>query len=200
MTTIYLVRHAEVKNPKRIIYGRLGFFKLSERGKEQARVLSKYFQNKGIEAIYTSPLLRARQTAKIISAGKIPIKISKNLTETNFTKWEGKPYAHRSKADMEIYLNRPTRLRVGETLQQVVKRMTKEINLIAKRHVGKKIIVISHADPIICSRLTYENKDLDLATKTRVQKASITSLEFNSELQCTKTNYLEIVESEEEIR
>lgn len=199
MATIYLVRHAEVQNPKRLIYGRLGFFKLSQRGLEQAEALGKYFKNKNIELIYSSPLLRARQTAREIAAKTgAKIKLSNNLIEANYTKWEGKPYSDRPKKDMELYLNTPTKLRAGETLDQIATRITKEINLVTKRHPGKNIVLISHADPIVCARLFYEKKSLDLTTKTRIKKASITSLEFNKDLQCKKVSYREIIEAEEE--
>ncbi len=66
LTVIYLVRHAEVKNPHDIFYGRLPGFRLSSRGTDQAQSAAKALKNKNITVMYSSPLLQSRQTANII--------------------------------------------------------------------------------------------------------------------------------------
>ena len=66
MTTIYFVRHGEVHNPQGIFFGRYPRFRLSERGRSQAGQTAQFLKDTSIAAIYTSPLLRARQTAQII--------------------------------------------------------------------------------------------------------------------------------------
>src|SRR5947209_20583375 len=66
-TDIYVVRHAHVHNPHDILYGRLPRFRLSELGLEQARKVADFLSGRNIEAIYSSPLLRARQTAEMIA-------------------------------------------------------------------------------------------------------------------------------------
>src|SRR5579859_2630210 len=66
-TTVFLVRHAEVHNPQDILYGRLPRYRLSGRGIAQAVLSGRFLAGRSIEAIYTSPLLRARQTAKIVA-------------------------------------------------------------------------------------------------------------------------------------
>jgi broad specificity phosphatase PhoE len=198
LTRIYLVRHADVHNPDGLIYGRLGRFRISDLGLKQAKDLSDYFKNKNITTIYASPLLRARQTAKIISDHQIPIKYSRLLTEANYTKWQGKPFSSRPVSDMNLYMNTPTLLRAGETLEEIQKRIIKKINRVLKKHKGESIIILSHADPINCARLFYEGRDLDLLTKTVIKKASINLLEFNKRLECEKMEYIEVTYAPEE--
>src|SRR5262249_56679907 len=67
-TTLYFVRHTEVHNPRDLFYGRLPRFRISARGREQAERVADYLADEPIVAVYTSPLLRARQTAQVIAA------------------------------------------------------------------------------------------------------------------------------------
>src|SRR5438874_3906508 len=67
-TTLLLMRHAEVHNPEDILYGRLPRFGLSELGKQQAEVTARALAEEPISTFYTSPQLRARQTARILAA------------------------------------------------------------------------------------------------------------------------------------
>ncbi len=67
-TTVWLVRHGYVHNPNKIIYGRLPRFRLSERGVEEARAAGRMMSEMTLHAAYSSPLLRARQTAREILA------------------------------------------------------------------------------------------------------------------------------------
>src|SRR5947207_15631849 len=88
---LYLTRHGKVHNPNHILYGRLPRFGLSEQGKKEAQELCLSFKNKNISALYTSPLLRARQTAEIIG-NELGLKpsINKNLIETDML-LQGRP-------------------------------------------------------------------------------------------------------------
>src|SRR5947209_6289276 len=91
-TVILLVRHAEVQNPKDIVYGRLPRFGLSERGRSQAEAVARFLSTRSVEMIYTSPLLRARQTADVI-ARELPgasIRRTKALIEV-LSGYEGSP-------------------------------------------------------------------------------------------------------------
>ena len=81
------MRHGEVHNPRAIFYGRMPRFRLSEAGRRQAEAAADYLAGAPLAAIYTSPLLRARQTAAIIQraqqeAGRrVPAKVLSWLLE-----------------------------------------------------------------------------------------------------------------------
>ena len=61
---IHLVRHGEVKNPERILYGRLDGLGLTDRGHQMAQAVADHFSDYPIMRVISSPLLRARQTAE----------------------------------------------------------------------------------------------------------------------------------------
>ncbi len=66
-TTLYFVRHGHVYNPQQIIYARLPRFRLSDEGVQQAILAAAVLKDVHPAAIYTSPMLRARQTAGYIA-------------------------------------------------------------------------------------------------------------------------------------
>lgn len=67
MTTIILVRHGDTDwNVEEVFRGRADI-ELNETGIEQARLLAKYLESVPIEAVYSSPLKRALETARIIA-------------------------------------------------------------------------------------------------------------------------------------
>jgi len=85
---VFLIRHGEsIGNAQRIHQGQKKDFSLSELGKTQAELLKKRFQNIKIDAIYSSDLNRAKETAKIIRSehhSKHDIILDKRLRERDF--------------------------------------------------------------------------------------------------------------------
>lgn len=194
-TYIYLVRHGEVKNPEQIFYGRLPFFSLNKRGKIQTEKLSNYFKKIDIAAIYSSPLLRSRQTARSILKyhPKLKIHFSKFLLEWKNPLWEGRKYADRDHILSDIYINTPTKLKIkgAESMKDIEERMTKILKKILKKYKGKKVVIVSHGDPIRIATLHFKGEPLDNLHNHPCRNASITTLVFNDE-KLVKLNYKEI--------
>ena len=71
MQNFYLVRHAQYANPRQIMPDRLVV--LSKTGIAEAQQLARFFANKDIEMIYSSPVKCCQQTSQIIAAEQIPI-------------------------------------------------------------------------------------------------------------------------------
>ncbi len=63
-STVHFVRHGEVFNPEKILYGRQSGWYLSERGKEMAKTVAEWSKQFSVGAILASPLQRAEETAK----------------------------------------------------------------------------------------------------------------------------------------
>jgi broad specificity phosphatase PhoE len=103
-TTIYFVRHGEIDNPQQLYYGRLPGYHLSETGQAQARAAAAYLENVELSAVYTSPQLRARQTAEVICA-KHQRLIPQTLELLNevYTPYDGTPYAELVPRDFDLY-------------------------------------------------------------------------------------------------
>lgn len=192
MTTLLLVRHADVHNPNDVIYGRLPRFRLSDLGREQAARLGAFLADEPIAFIYTSPQLRARQTAAHIARHHpdAPIRICSLLAEI-LTSWQGTPNSQ-VRPDLNFFAER--RGDRDETLSQVAHRMQRFIRLMAKRHPDQMVVAVSHGDPILVLRLLMTGTEPTLAAMRSgpyPAKASITRIELCG-LDCVlSTQYLE---------
>src|SRR6266700_5036514 len=96
MTRIYLVRHADVENPRRVLYGHLPGFPLSARGRDQAVEVGRRLRDKGIRRIVYSPLERAAETARLIQGQlpeSVPLEPEPELREAEFGRYlQGVPF------------------------------------------------------------------------------------------------------------
>ena len=92
MTTIYLIRHAEAEgNLYRVIQGQQDAL-LTERGKLQVRALAERFRTVPVDAVYTSDLSRAAETAAgICRVQGLPLHRDAGLREICVGSWEGRP-------------------------------------------------------------------------------------------------------------
>ena len=90
MTTIHYVRHGHNDWLGRGIAGRARGVHLSEQGKPDAERAAAYLLSFPIQAIYTSPLERAHETAEVIAAKHhMPVRIAPELNELDFGEWNG---------------------------------------------------------------------------------------------------------------
>ncbi|MCC6627205.1 MAG: histidine phosphatase family protein [Chloroflexi bacterium] len=181
MTTIDLVRHADVYNPRDVFYGRLPRFGLSDLGRRQATALAARCAGWPIVAIYTSPLLRARQTALLLARGHPstpPVRVSRLLTEVG-SHWQGRPTADLDTIGFDFF----SRATEGdESIPAVFQRMERLVRRLARRHAGGHVVCVSHADPIMIARVGLADRPLVVAS-LRGQpdypaKASISRLAF----------------------
>lgn len=164
---IYLVRHGEVANYKKIIYGYLPL-PLSAKGKAQARKAGIILKRKNIGVIFASPQKRAQQTAKIIKktlGGKIKIITNKDLHESAFghfteglTKQEAK---EKYPKQCYLYYRQPAKSTAGETFKKMAERMLKAINKGIKKYPGQNLIFVSHQDPIVATLLKISKRSFN---------------------------------------
>jgi phosphohistidine phosphatase SixA len=91
-STVHVVRHGEVENPNKILYGRQPGWGLSARGQEMAQTLGDWSRTIDLGALHVSPLQRAQETAAPIAAAhKIAITTDERLIEAANI-FEGKPF------------------------------------------------------------------------------------------------------------
>lgn len=148
-TVIYLMRHGEVENPKQILYGRLPGFRLSENGRKGVEETAQVLKNKGISVLYTSPLLRARETGSIVNKYLLlKPKRSRLILESKILA-QGVALSI-FKKDIQPHMYEDEYVKKGqESVKSQEDRMTRFLRLIEKRHPNKNILVVSHGDPII---------------------------------------------------
>ena len=159
ITKIYLVRHGQTNaNKNGLLFGRLDWDLNTDGIKEAKNIsikLSEALKNINIHCLISSPLNRAKHTAKIISK-KLNIKnitIDKDLTEKSEGLWEGKTFWQVRNEDHANFLrwitnplrNKPPK---GESTYDLNLRVQKFYKLILKKYTGKNIIVVAHSGPI----------------------------------------------------
>ena len=134
MTEILLVRHGETDwNVAEVFRGRIDV-PLNERGLRKAELLAEYLENVPVDAIYSSPLKRAWQTAEAIAGRKgREVKVAPALLDFDFGVWQGLSHSEVRQKYPEAYddwLSRPEQLRIpgGEDLGEVGERALALVN------------------------------------------------------------------------
>lgn len=154
MTKIFLLRHGETQwNIEKVFRGQAEV-PLTENGKRQAKFAAEHLKNKGIEAIYTSPLLRAKETADIV-AGVLNLKciIDERITGLNFGEWQGRPYSEIEKKypdEFRRYKTDPQKFKSpnGETLDEAMKRSLDLLKDIEMEYPDGTVLIVTHR--VIC--------------------------------------------------
>lgn len=185
---VYLVRHAHVRNPKKIMYGRLPGYPLSLRGRKAAKRTGKFLKNKHIEIIFTSPMQRTLETAEFIQQRigiDIPLETTTDLLEGDFGRYDGLPMR---KIDHELtddeYLERDPNIERtynGETLRQMGERVGSFVLKIVKSHKYKTAVFVSHRDPILSAIWLLMNKKLISFFEKDLPRGGVWKLNFRGE-------------------
>ncbi len=156
MKYFYLVRHTEFENPDEILHGRLPL-RLSEKGGEQAAQIAKKLKKKKIARIYSSPVLRCRETSQILSkALDIPIIYDQRLLEV-LSVMQGMKLTEYEKVRDQVYTIADEL--GGETMIDVQMRMM-DFFFEKIRKEPDNIVICSHGDPLHLLYLGLVKKDL----------------------------------------
>ncbi|MBI4159677.1 class I tRNA ligase family protein [Candidatus Wolfebacteria bacterium] len=121
---------------------------LTKQGREKIKKLIPPLKRLKIDLVFASPLRRTQETAKEISEGLgIPLHTDKRLEEYNVGIWNGKPVEDFFKAvkNSDRWNEAPDG---GETLGDVRRRVMDFIQDIDKKYADKKILIVSHGDPL----------------------------------------------------
>ena len=154
MTCIFLCRHCETSTCVRgRCHGRLDAG-LSSRGRRQAVQLAETLAGEGLAAVYTSPLRRARETAKAVAErhGLAPISVD-GLSEIDLGQFEGLTYEEAERQFPEVYrlwMAQPLRVRFpgGEDYDVLRRRAAVAIDEIGRCHPEEAVAVVTHAGPL----------------------------------------------------
>jgi len=153
-TRLYLIRHGQSDGNAQGRFGGHGPTPLSKLGREQAEKTAKVLAKGGVDAIYTSDLLRAVQTAEPLAAlTNLPINKSEAFRERHVGVLEGLTFDEskdRYPNDYYALINRSVHhvITEGESYRQLLVRITAELRVILRNHNGQKIAVFSHTGAI----------------------------------------------------
>ncbi len=193
---IHFIRHGEVHNPEKILYGLQPGWRLSERGIQMAQAVAQWSKNLNLGAIHSSPLQRAQETvAPIIDNHKLQLTTDKNLIEASNI-FEGKKFELGSgilkHPKSWRYLYNPWRPSWGEPYDQIINRMLKALFSARDAAGGKDAICVSHQLPIWILRSAVEGRRLlHDPRKRECSLASVTSFELDSDGMVTGVSYSE---------
>jgi broad specificity phosphatase PhoE len=194
-TVIHLVRHGQVENPRRVLYGRLPGFHLSSRGQAQADLLAGHFADTPLAAVVASPLERAQQTAAPIAAAHgLEVRTDLRLIETSNI-FEGVA------GNVAWYIARHPRIwwklrsmrapSWGERNVDMVERVHACVDAVRAEFPGRHVVLVSHQAPIWVARLAFERRRLThWPGFRRCTLASVTTLTFDDD-RLTSVSYTE---------
>ena len=194
--TIHFVRHGEVHNPEKILYGLQPGWRLSDRGNEMAAVIGEWSAKLDLGAIHSSPLQRAQETvAPIIAKHKLSLTTDKNLIEASNI-FEGKKFELGSGVlrhpSSWRYLYNPWKPSWGEPYEQLISRMLKGLFAARDAAGGKDAICVSHQLPIWILRSAVEGRRLlHDPRKRECSLASVTSFELDGAGMISSVSYSE---------
>jgi len=146
MTTILLVRHGETDwNLERRVQGHSDT-PLNETGRAQARALADALGGESIDAVYSSDLLRAHETARIVAESRgLDVTAIPDLRERDFGTWEGL-------TDDEIFTRFPESKSGtwgdAETREEMAQRVLAALQRIAASHPDGHVLVVTHGGPV----------------------------------------------------
>ena len=184
---LFLVRHGETEaNRQGLALGRADV-PLNENGRKQATQLSAALSGDPIVAVYSSPLVRAVETAGPIAAThqQLPVQIEPRLIEMDIGDLDGLTFAQvreRYPRLLELWTSAEgprAAMPGGERLQDVQRRATEAMELIAKRHSGGGACLVTHNFVILAILADVLGIDLSGFRRLRHNVAAITTLELS---------------------
>lgn len=188
MTKFIIVRHGQSEaNLKELYAGRFDA-PLTETGRKQAELVTEYvLKTYQVHAVYSSPLLRARETVEpIAERAGVPLRICEGIVEIYGGEWEGKTLPEIAKnytKDALIWKNdignaRPTG---GESFAEVQARADKALREIAKAHDSENVVIGTHGGVIRSMQCLFENQPIGYMKEIDWQpNASVSEVNFEN--------------------
>ena len=182
-TVVLLVRHGVTATTGRILPGRRPGLHLSDEGVKQAEnAATRIAKLKRVAAIYSSPLERARETARAIArARRMPVRIERGLLELDIGQWAGRKLDElRKRPEWDVVQRHPSAFRFpdGESFSEMQARIAGALARLVAQHQGRVIVAVSHADPIKAAVAHALGVPLDLFQRIMIGTASVTAIAY----------------------
>lgn len=182
-TLVLLVRHGQTPTTGKVLPGRSPGLHLADSGKAQAQaVADAVAQMKRIDAVYSSPLERARETAAPIAAGRgLKVQVDKGLLELDIGEWTGEELKAVARTpEWRVVQGHPSGFRFpgGESFTELQARMVGTIARLVDAHRGGTVVAVSHADPIKAAVVHATGAHLDMFQRISISPASVTTIAY----------------------
>lgn len=183
MTILLLIRHG---TNDYVQAGRLAGWTpgvhINAQGQREVDAAARRLAHIPIQAIYSSPLERAVETAQAVAAcHKLDVQIREELGEFRSGEWSGRFTQELAETETWKQLHaHPAGVRLpgGETIDEVQARMVATIDAIVAAHPKQVVAVVSHADPLKAAIAHYLEMDLNNFQRMVIDTASVTVFMF----------------------
>ncbi len=182
-TLVLLVRHGQTPTTGKLLPGRAAGLHLADIGHQQANAAAERLAAlPKIDAVYASPLERARETAAPIGkAAGLKVQIDRGLLECDFGEWTG--------AELKALMKLPEWGTVqrapstftfpgGESFTAMQNRIVGAIDRLRARHPGGVVVCVSHADPIKAAVAHAMGTHIDLFQRIVISTCSISAIAY----------------------
>ncbi|HXC91134.1 MAG TPA: histidine phosphatase family protein [Stellaceae bacterium] len=182
MTVFHLLRHGEPAVFGRV-NGRLPGIGLSPAGRAEVAAVAERLVGAKIDAIYSSPLERTRETADIVAARLgLPVTFRDDVIELDFGEWTGFTF-DQVRADPRWPPWQTCRsiaaIPGGESWRQVQDRTVDALFELRRAHPDGTVLVVSHGDVIRAALLFALGMPLDLYARLEIGLASLSTLRLD---------------------
>ena len=187
VTRVCLIRHGAV-GPEwnERVYGQWDV-PLSPEGEAQADRLAERLASARIDAVYTSDLLRALETARRVALPHgLPLRPDPTFREASFGHWQGQLWSdilarHMDEVDARIADPAAAKMKEGESFLELRDRVVPAFHALVERHRGGRIAVVSHGGVIRV--LIADALGLDLGRIARIEQSHccLNIIEYHSE-------------------
>lgn len=177
----YFMRHGQIPSNTMKIYSGRSEEALTEEGRCQVKEACRELKRVPVDAIFSSPLMRTRQTVEIVAdsiGNDIPIHIADCFNELKMGPWEGmaeSEVANRFPEEWALWNRSPAELVLEgrETLAQLQDRVIGGMRNIEREYNYESILVATHVAVIRVMLLNAENRDLNQYKKINVGNAGV---------------------------
>ncbi len=171
MTRLILIRHGETDWNVEGRYQGQADPPLNEKGLEQAHQLVEELEGVGLEVLFTSPLLRAKQTAEVVADPLgIHLQIEPRLMEIHQGDWQTRLRSEIESLYPDLFHRWETEPwevspPEGEHLNQVQRRVNTALDEILTRHQGQTVGIVAHRIPIALIKMRFQGMDADIVRR-----------------------------------
>ncbi|MFC1751664.1 class I tRNA ligase family protein [Patescibacteria group bacterium] len=169
---LFIMRHGQSENNVICINNSMPEVKkypLTEKGRGEAKEAAIKYKNKKIDMIFSSPIMRTKETAEIISKELgIPVIFDERIREMDLGEFN-------NKACSEFHKVYPTRMSWAkntshgvESGEQIKKRVEEFLSEISDKYKNKNIVIVAHAG--VCQILFGETKGVELQESYKISR------------------------------
>ena len=183
MANFLFIRHGAHDYLGRAIAGRKAGVRLNELGRQQAAHLPDKLSLLSINAIYSGPLERVRETAEpLCQRRQLPLQIDDAFTEVNVAEWEDRPFTDLAKEPLWQRFNSfrsSTSAEGGELMLEVQARALRKLNELRAQH--EFVVIVTHGDVVRAVMAHFLGMHLDLFFRIEIDPASLSLLELGDD-------------------